>query len=66
MAKYKHLDIEQRTTIKEMLDKRCSFTEIGKAIDKDPSTVSKEIRNHLVYISVEKISPHGQLDHPSR
>lgn len=52
MAKYKHLDIEQRTTIKEMLDKRCSFTEIGKAIDKDPSTVSKEIRNHLVFSRV--------------
>lgn len=53
MANQKHLTLEQRTIIKEMLDKKCSFTKIGKALDKDPSTISKEVRNHLVFSRVE-------------
>lgn len=52
MANQKHLTLEQRTIIKEMLDKKCSFTKIGKALDKDPSTISKEVRNHLVFSRV--------------
>ena len=47
MANQKHLLPEQRITIQEMLGKRCSFTEIGSVLDKDPSTISKEIRKHL-------------------
>ena len=47
MANQKHLLPEQRITIREMLGKRCSFTEIGSVLDKDPSTISKEIRKHL-------------------
>ena len=35
-----------------MIEKGCSFTEIGRALDKDPSTISKEIRNHLVFMRV--------------
>ncbi|MBO4782787.1 MAG: IS30 family transposase [Lachnospiraceae bacterium] len=50
MANQKHLLLEQRITIQEMLSKRCSFTEIGRTLDKDPSTISKEIRNHLVFL----------------
>ena len=52
MANQKHLSLEERILIKEMLDKRCSFTKIGKALDKDPSTISKEVRNHLVFSRV--------------
>lgn len=52
MADQKHLTPEQRTVIKEMIENSCSFTEIGKALDKDPSTISKEIRNHLVFMRV--------------
>lgn len=35
-----------------MIEKGCSFTEIGRELDKDPSTISKEIRNHLVFLRV--------------
>ena len=49
MANQKHLLPEQRITIQEMLGKRCSFTEIGSVLDKDPSTISKEIRKHLYF-----------------
>lgn len=52
MANQKHLSLEERILIKEMLDKRCSFTKIGTALDKDPSTISKEVRNHLVFSRV--------------
>lgn len=52
MANQKHLLPEQRIKIQEMLGERCSFTEIGKALDKDPSTISKEVRNHLVFARV--------------
>lgn len=52
MAKQKHLNLEQRITIREMIERGCSFTEIGKVLDKDPSTISKEIRRHLVFSRV--------------
>ena len=52
MADQKHLTQEQRALIKEMIESSCSFTEIGRALDKDPSTISKEIRNHLVFMRV--------------
>ena len=52
MATQKHLTPKQRATIKDMIEKSCSFTEIGRVLDKDPSTISKEIRNHLVFMRV--------------
>lgn len=52
MATQKHLTLEQRSVIKDMIDKGRSFTEIGRTLDKDPSTISKEIRNHLVFMRV--------------
>ena len=52
MANQKHLLLEQRSTIQEMLSNNCSFTEIGIALDKHPSTISKEVRNHLVFSKI--------------
>lgn len=52
MANQKHLILEQRSTIQEMITCNCSFTEIGNALDKHPSTISKEIRNHLVFSKI--------------
>lgn len=49
MNKYQHLNIESRTVIEEMLRERASFSEIGKALNKDPSTISKEIQCHKIY-----------------
>lgn len=52
MADQKHLLLEQRSTIQEMISRNCSFTEIGNALDKHPSTISKEVRNHLVFSKI--------------
>lgn len=48
MANNKHLTLGDRITIESMLKHKTSFTEIGSSLDKDPSTISKEIRSHLV------------------
>lgn len=48
MANNKHLTLDERTTIESMLKHKTSFTEIGLSLDKDPSTISKEIRSHLI------------------
>jgi len=48
MANNKHLTLGERTTIESMLKHKTSFTEIGNSLDKDSSTISKEIRSHLV------------------
>ena len=42
----KHLNKEQRDVIQFMIDQNYSFTEIGKAINKDRTTVSKEIKRN--------------------
>ena len=49
MPNNKHLTLDNRTTMESMLDSRSSFKEIAAALDKDPSTISKEIRSHLVF-----------------
>ena len=43
---YNQLILEQRQTIQYMIDKGHNFTEIGKAIYKDRTTVSKEIKRN--------------------
>lgn len=48
MPNNKHLTLDNRTTIETMLNLQSSFKEIAAALDKDPSTISKEIRSHLV------------------
>lgn len=42
----KHLTFEQRVDIEEGLTENKSFTEIGRIIGKNPSTISKEVRLH--------------------
>lgn len=42
----KHLTFEQRVDIEKGLTENKSFAEIARMIDKDPSTVSKEVRLH--------------------
>lgn len=46
--KYKHLTLDDRITIQKGLKERQSFAEIAASISKDPSTISKEIRGHLI------------------
>lgn len=44
----KHLKMEERSAIENGLNQRKSFNEIAKEIGKSPSTVSKEVRKHLM------------------
>ena len=48
VIKYKHLTLDDRITIQKGLKERQSFAEIAASISKDPSTISKEIRGHLI------------------
>ena len=47
MAKYRHLTEDQRFTIAYRLKGGETFRSIGAEIGKDPSTVAKEIKNHI-------------------
>ena len=52
MPNNKHLGLSDRTTIETELDKGSSFKHIALALDKDPSTISKEVRSHLTIEAV--------------
>lgn len=49
MNKYKYLSFEERFIIKNLLDNSASFKEIDRALDRDCTTISKEVRNHLLF-----------------
>lgn len=44
----KHLSLEERFDIENGLCKRLSFKEIGRNIEKNCTTISREIRNHYI------------------
>ena len=46
--KNKHMSLEDRQEIERGLNNNLSFKEIGKSIDKNCTTVSREIRNHYI------------------
>lgn len=48
MANQKHLSLEDRQVIQDLLDQHASFKEIGRKLDKDCSTISKEVRTRRV------------------
>ena len=50
MANQKHLTLNERFSIASMLEDECSFKHIGLILDKDPTTISKEIRGHIVFM----------------
>ena len=49
MNKHKHLSFEERFTIKTLLDASASFKEIGRTLERDCTTISKEVRNHMLF-----------------
>lgn len=49
MTKYKHLTYDQRLQIQVCLSKNKSFKSIARHLGKDCTTISKEIKNHLIY-----------------
>ena len=61
--KNKHLLLEDRKEIEECLEKRMTFKAIGKLIQKDPTTVSYEVKHHRSehrnsFVSEEGTCPH--------
>lgn len=55
--KQKHMTIEDRITISNELNNKTSFKEIGLVLNKDATTISKEIRKHRCF---EKIGGFGK------
>ncbi len=53
MAKNKHLTNAERQTIADLLKEKETFKSIGNELEKDCTTISKEVRNHIT------ISPLG-------
>jgi IS30 family transposase len=49
MNKHKHLQKSERDLIESHLNNRLSFRSIGKELGKDPTTISKEVKNHIYY-----------------
>ena len=47
MAKYKHLTLDERGAIQCGLNSGLSFKQIGVGLGKDPTTISKEVKNHF-------------------
>lgn len=45
---YKHLTLEERFEIENCLNQNISFKEIGSSINKNCTTISREIRNHYI------------------
>lgn len=48
MSERKHLTLDQRIFIQQSITEKKSFREIAACLGKDPSTISKEIRNRVI------------------
>ena len=57
MDKQKHLTLDSRIIIETKLNEGESFKAIGRLLNKDCTTISKEVKNH---ISFEKIGAYGK------
>ena len=61
MAKNAHLVLDERATIEVRIRERASFTEIGRELGKDPSTISKEVRLHSQTVRKDSFNPCSNL-----
>ena len=52
MANNKHLSLSERVRIEKLLNEHASFKAIGRELNKDCTTVSKEVRNHIQFKKV--------------
>jgi IS30 family transposase len=57
MAKNAHLTLDERAHIEVSLREGDSFTEIGRELNKDPSTISKEVKNHIQIVRKGSFNP---------
>ena len=49
MSKFKHFTLSERITLERLLKDPCSFKAIGRELNKDCTSLSKEVRNHLIF-----------------
>lgn len=49
MNKQKHLNLEARILIETLLNERNSFKSIARQLNKDCTTISKEVRSHICF-----------------
>ena len=61
MPKGKHLTLDERQAIQLGLNENLSFKQIAENIGKDPSTVSKEVRNHIITKLTGRFNPCANL-----
>lgn len=47
--KFKHLTLDDRILIQKSLKEGMCFVEIGELLGKDASTISKEVKRHIIY-----------------
>jgi len=59
--KHKHLTLDERYMIRNLIERNQSFKSIGKTIGRDCTTVSKEVRNR---ISFEQTGSYGKPYNP--
>ena len=52
MTKQKHLNLEARILIETLLNERNSFKSIARLLEKDCTTISKEVRPHISFDQV--------------
>lgn len=51
MPNHKHLTLDDRSYIHTSLNAGHSFRQIARHLDKDPSTISKEVRHRRIHLS---------------
>lgn len=49
MAKNKHLSLSERITIEKCLNEAMVFNAIARKLNRDSTTISKEVRNHMIF-----------------
>jgi len=49
MSKFKHFTLSERISIERLLKESFSFKAIAKELNKDCTSISKEIKNHIVF-----------------
>lgn len=55
----KHLNLDGRITIEKELEKQTPLRRIAEILEKDPATISKEIKKHRIH------QPHNHFNEPS-
>lgn len=59
--KNKHITLEDRLEIQDCLTHGTNFKEIANRIDKDPTTVSREIKRHIIVLQARSAAEAGKL-----